>query len=202
MFQFAGFAATRLWIQRGLIRVSRDHRSFVSSPRLFADFHALHRLLMPRHPPCALTSLTTNIQSSLRYPPPHIAARKPQGPGMIRGAVTERWTSAADALRTFSCRTSDRLREQPVSRSPKMPSTPQPNCQRSTPKLLSAASIGRNRALPVRPPKRTRVLAIESYVPQCETQTLPNQEPDVNGLRKFFSESVQCRQAAVIDTRT
>ena len=49
----------RLWIQRMLIRRSRDQRSFVNSPELFADFHAFHRLLMPRHPPCALSSLTT-----------------------------------------------------------------------------------------------------------------------------------------------
>ena len=41
------------------IRESRDQRSFVNSPGLFADFHALHRLSMPRHPPCALSSLTT-----------------------------------------------------------------------------------------------------------------------------------------------
>src|SRR5437868_12134909 len=27
-------------------------------PRLFAEFYALHRLLVPRHPPCALCSLT------------------------------------------------------------------------------------------------------------------------------------------------
>jgi hypothetical protein len=54
---------TRLWIQRALIREPRDQRSFVNSPRLIADFHALHRLLMPRHPPYALNSLTTNIQS-------------------------------------------------------------------------------------------------------------------------------------------
>ncbi len=59
MFQFAGFAATRLWIQRGLIRESPDQRSFDSFPGLFAVFHALHRLLMPRHPPCALSSLAT-----------------------------------------------------------------------------------------------------------------------------------------------
>ena len=29
-----------------------------SSPWLFAGFHVLHRLLVPRHPPCALCSLT------------------------------------------------------------------------------------------------------------------------------------------------
>ena len=27
-------------------------------PRLIAEFYALHRLLVPRHPPCALCSLT------------------------------------------------------------------------------------------------------------------------------------------------
>jgi hypothetical protein len=59
MFQFTGFATTCLWIQHGLIRGSRDQHSFVSSPELIADFHALRRLLTPRHPPCALTSLTT-----------------------------------------------------------------------------------------------------------------------------------------------
>ena len=53
-----------LCIQCTSIRESRDQHSFVNSPRLFADFHALHRLLTPRHPPCALNSLTTNIQSS------------------------------------------------------------------------------------------------------------------------------------------
>src|SRR5699024_5071067 len=37
------------------IRTSSDPRPFIGSPRLIADFHVLHRLLMPRHPPCALT---------------------------------------------------------------------------------------------------------------------------------------------------
>ena len=30
-----------------------------SSPKLFAAYHVFHRLLVPRHPPCALISLTT-----------------------------------------------------------------------------------------------------------------------------------------------
>ena len=29
-----------------------------SSPKLFAAYHGFHRLLVPRHPPCALTTLT------------------------------------------------------------------------------------------------------------------------------------------------
>ena len=59
MFQFTGLAAPRLWIQRGLIRESPDQCSFDSFPGLFAVFHALPRLLTPRHPPCALSSLAT-----------------------------------------------------------------------------------------------------------------------------------------------
>ena len=30
-----------------------------SSPQLFAAYHVLHRLLVPRHPPCALSCLTS-----------------------------------------------------------------------------------------------------------------------------------------------
>jgi hypothetical protein len=36
----------------------------VGYPKLFADFHALHRLSMPRHPPCALSNLTIGISIS------------------------------------------------------------------------------------------------------------------------------------------
>ena len=32
--------------------------AFSSSPKLFAGIRVLHRLLMPRHPPAALNSLT------------------------------------------------------------------------------------------------------------------------------------------------
>jgi hypothetical protein len=40
------------------IRESTDHRLFSVSPWLFAAVHALLRLLVPRHPPCALRILT------------------------------------------------------------------------------------------------------------------------------------------------
>ena len=39
------------------IRKSPDQRLFSSSPRLIAAIHVLHRLLVPRHPPCALVLL-------------------------------------------------------------------------------------------------------------------------------------------------
>ena len=35
------------------------------SPRLIAAYHVLHRLLVPRHPPCALSSLTGNMTKAL-----------------------------------------------------------------------------------------------------------------------------------------
>ncbi len=40
-----------------------DHCSFDSFPRLIAAFHALHRLLVPRHPPHALMYLATLIHN-------------------------------------------------------------------------------------------------------------------------------------------
>jgi hypothetical protein len=42
------------------IRTPWDHSSVDNSPRPIAASHVLHRLLVPRHPPCALSNLTTN----------------------------------------------------------------------------------------------------------------------------------------------
>ena len=46
------------------IRESADHRLFSAYPRLIAAVHALHRLLVPRHPPCALLILTVITHST------------------------------------------------------------------------------------------------------------------------------------------
>src|SRR3954454_18924068 len=48
------------------IRESTDHRLFSVSPWLIAAVHALHRLLVPRHPPCALLILTVITHSTPR----------------------------------------------------------------------------------------------------------------------------------------
>jgi len=37
-----------------------DRCLFISSPWLLADYYVLHRLSVPRHPSCALSSLTFN----------------------------------------------------------------------------------------------------------------------------------------------
>jgi hypothetical protein len=48
------------------IRTSSDPRSVDSSPRHIAASHVLHRLLMPRHPPCALKHLQTQKNNSTK----------------------------------------------------------------------------------------------------------------------------------------
>ena len=74
MFQFRRFPTYAYLIQRTLhgycpcglphseIRGSRD---ICSSPRLIAACHVLRRLLMPRHSPCALFSLTWLVAKSI-----------------------------------------------------------------------------------------------------------------------------------------
>ena len=78
MFHFPTFPPTTLCVQvevaghysgcfRGFpIRRSSDRSSFTSSPRLIAGYYVLHRLLVPRHPPIALSSLlfTTKMLAS------------------------------------------------------------------------------------------------------------------------------------------
>ena len=44
------------------VRTPWDHSPVIDSPRLIADSYVLLRLLMPRHPPCALKNLTTKDQ--------------------------------------------------------------------------------------------------------------------------------------------
>jgi hypothetical protein len=70
MVHFPGFARTRLWIQRavqGFYPCGFPHSEIpgskpaCGSPRLIAACHVLLRHLPPRHPPCALSSLTTKF---------------------------------------------------------------------------------------------------------------------------------------------
>ena len=67
----------RLWIQRtltGYCPAGLPHSEIpgsmdiCSSPRLIAACHVLHRLLMPRHSPCALFSLTFSNIHALTLP--------------------------------------------------------------------------------------------------------------------------------------
>src|ERR1700675_2547655 len=70
MVHFPGFARTRLWIHRavrGFYPRGFPHSEIsgsmpaCGSPKLIEACHVFHRLLLPRHPPCALSSLTTKF---------------------------------------------------------------------------------------------------------------------------------------------
>lgn len=83
MFHFPTFPLPALYIQAGVtrspqgarrgfpIRKSSDHSSFISSPRLIADYDVLLRLQMPRHPPFALRNLKSHEFES------HTRTRRP-----------------------------------------------------------------------------------------------------------------------------
>ena len=74
MFHFPAFPPHALCVQAQVtgftalpgfpIRKSSDHSLVDSSPRHIAASHVLHRLLVPRHPPCALHNLATKMLAS------------------------------------------------------------------------------------------------------------------------------------------
>ena len=85
MVHFPGFARARLWIHRAVWRVYLHgfphseipgSKPVCGSPRLIAAYHVLHRLLLPRHPPCALSSLTIKFAR-------HIPETNPVGAAQI-----------------------------------------------------------------------------------------------------------------------
>ena len=70
MFQFPRFASATYGFSGGYEGITprgfphsgiRGSQPACGSPRLIAACHALHRFLAPRHPPSALSSLTTDI---------------------------------------------------------------------------------------------------------------------------------------------
>ena len=54
---YSPWDATRLIVAGFPIRKSPDQSLFSNSPKLIAAYYALHRLSVPRHSPCALSSL-------------------------------------------------------------------------------------------------------------------------------------------------
>ena len=95
------------------IRTSRDRRLVSTSPGLFAAAHVLHRLLAPRHPPCALILLIRKntmfaAMEFSRCARTASARRRPQSGGLSklnsvarRGRRTSRRAQTSDDLRTI-----------------------------------------------------------------------------------------------------
>ena len=76
MFQFPGFASLFLCIKNkdnDLMATGFSHSEIfgseliISLPKLIADYHVLHRLLLPRHPPYALNNLKHITPNYLSY---------------------------------------------------------------------------------------------------------------------------------------
>jgi hypothetical protein len=102
MVHFPGFARARLWIHRavwGFYPHGFPHSEIpgsmptCGSPRLIAACHVLHRLLLPRHPPCALSSLTIKFARSTAASPQlpaislQLSAKPPTPSQILRCAI-------------------------------------------------------------------------------------------------------------------
>ena len=120
------------------IRGPRDQRSFDSSSGLIAVFHALHRLLAPRHPPHALSSLAAPIASSarLRSPWPESASLRYRPMFARHGKVSQR--SIPLIFFQGSCRLKKRRYPERLTPSlgifdsREMQLLPPPSCQRTS----------------------------------------------------------------------
>ena len=111
MVHFPGFARARLWIHRAVWRVYLHgfphseipgSKPVCGSPRLIAAYHVLHRLLLPRHPPCALSSLTIKFAR-------HIPETNPVGAAQILCRHLAHRTSTVSSFKfAFRARGKDR----------------------------------------------------------------------------------------------
>ena len=99
MVHFPEFARARLWIHRavrGFYPRGFPHSEIsgsmptCGSPKLIAACHVLHRLLLPRHPPCALSSLTIKLTR-------HTAAPLPSKSRALSSRAKHRFAKRKDA---------------------------------------------------------------------------------------------------------
>ena len=85
------------------IRTPPDQSLLSGSPELFAASHVLHRLLAPRHPPYALSSLTTDVVAtnalSSKKPVTHMQLSK----NSRRGSPLRAGSTTPNAIHRASC---------------------------------------------------------------------------------------------------
>ena len=89
------------------IRESTGQRPFSALPWLIAAVHALHRLLVPRHPPYALTILTVIRPFAIAEFPRRERRRIPSGP--VIPVFSRRLSMAADVASVQFSRTAEKL---------------------------------------------------------------------------------------------
>ena len=87
MFQFPALASCTYVFSAGSPGITREGfphsgilglASVCDYPRLIAAYHALHRLLVPRHPPYTLSSLTPNLFGETEWLPVRYSLVKDQ----------------------------------------------------------------------------------------------------------------------------
>src|SRR5919198_405618 len=115
MVHFPEFAHTRLWIHRavrGFYPRGFPHsdipgsKPVCGSPRLIAAYHVLHRCLLPRHPPCALSSLTIKFTRGTAASPQlsaislQLSAKPPNTEKLYVASPTHRTLRADSSLRS------------------------------------------------------------------------------------------------------
>jgi hypothetical protein len=119
------------------IRKSSDHSSVDSSPRLIAASYVLHRLLVPRHPPCALNNLATKMLASTVQFSTNGRPHNPTRTHPHRGSFTEIMvrTAASPQHPQQGSQGPDGLEEAPAPSGPNSaPCEPNPQTpRRSTP---------------------------------------------------------------------
>lgn len=152
------------------IRTPSDHSSVGSSPRLIAASYVLHRLLVPRHPPCALTHLHSQTIKDARVhcavlkqhtpTPPTPPANRPTGQKSISGISAIRNNPHPQQTRDAHGAVSDT--QQCVLSEPRSPRQPALSRRRRSRRVLrnsvppneppSAPRTGTNQALSLTPP--------------------------------------------------
>ncbi len=135
MFQFPAFASCPYGFRAGSSGINRKGlphsgipglASVCDYPGLIAAYHALHRLLVPRHPPYTLSSLTPLCFGETEWIPDRYSVVKEQCPaeaGPTRARAIPRGTRGGDERN----RTADPLlAKQVLSRLSYIPTT---NCR-------------------------------------------------------------------------
>ena len=102
MVHFPGLTRTRLCIQQAVIEVHSigfphsdipGSKRICRSPRLIAACHVLRRLLAPRHPPYALSSLTIKLTQHVSVP------QRTESPGCARRTLLQSFVVCSPVLR-------------------------------------------------------------------------------------------------------
>ena len=143
MVHFPGFARPQLWIHwgvRGFYPRGFPHSEIpgsmpaCGSPRLIAACHVLHRLLLPRHPPCALSSLTIKFTR-------HTAASLPAFSYQL-SAINKTTTRRINSMGLFACSSHGITAPHPKSLAPDKSGTRNLKCETPphTSRLLSRHS--------------------------------------------------------------